>query len=213
MKIFISVFRSGGFLTLLILLSNHCTFAQSDSLLLVKEIELVRLKQETEFRDPTASPLSPKDRKKFKHLNYYPIDLRYHVRGRFVKTENPVFFKMKTTTERLRDYFKYGEIYFFLDTLEYKLEVYQSPDVTKQPGYEDYLLIPFTDLTNGEETYEVGRYLEFRIPTTDEVVIDFNKAYNPYCSYGTGKYSCPIPPEANQLPIAIRAGEKKFKVH
>jgi uncharacterized protein len=130
MKIFISVFRSGGFLTLLILLSNHCTFAQSDSLLLVKEIELVRLKQETEFRDPTASPLSPKDRKKFKHLNYYPIDLRYHVRGRFVKTENPVFFKMKTTTERLRDYFKYGEIYFFLDTLEYKLEVYQSPDVT-----------------------------------------------------------------------------------
>jgi uncharacterized protein len=204
------IFRSGGYATLLILLWSLPAVAQSNEVI-IKEIQLVREKQETEFRDPKASPLSPKDRKKFKHLNYFPIDLHYYVKARFIKAENPVFFKMKTTTDRMPDYTKYGEIYFSLDSTEYKLEVYQSPDIAKRPGYEDYLFIPFTDLTNGDETYEVGRYLEFRIPNDDDVIIDFNKAYNPYCSYGTGKYSCPIPPEANQLPVAIRAGEKKFK--
>jgi uncharacterized protein len=204
------IFRSGGYATLLILLWSLPAVAQSNEVI-IKEIQLVREKQETEFRDPKASPLSPKDRKKFKHLNYFPIDLHYYVKGRFIKAENPVFFKMKTTTDRMPDYTKYGEIYFSLDSTEYKLEVYQSPDIAKRPGYEDYLFIPFTDLTNGDEAYEVGRYLEFRIPNDDDVIIDFNKAYNPYCSYGTGKYSCPIPPEANQLPVAIRAGEKKFK--
>jgi uncharacterized protein len=118
---------------------------------------------------------------------------------------------MKTTTDRLPDYSKYGEITFEIDGRQYKLEVYQSPDVMKMPGYEDYLFIPFTDLTNGDETYEVGRYLEFRIPETEDVIIDFNKCYNPYCSYGSNRYSCPIPPEANHLPIAIPVGEKKFK--
>jgi uncharacterized protein (DUF1684 family) len=124
-----------------------------------------------------------------------------------------VFFKMKTTTDRLPDYAKYGEVHFMIDSQAFKLEVYQSPDVSKMPGYADYLFIPFTDLTNGEETYEVGRYIEFRIPKSDNVILDFNQSYNPYCSYAAGKYSCPIPPEANQLTVAIPAGEKKYKEH
>ena len=53
----------------------------------------------------------------------------------------------------------------------------------KRPGYEDHLFIPFTDLTNGDETYEVGRYIEFRIPESANVIVDFNQCYNPYCSY------------------------------
>ena len=117
---------------------------------------------------------------------------------------------MKTTTSRLPDYVKYGEVQFIIDSQSYTLEVYQSPEIIQRPGYEDYLFIPFTDLTNGETTYDVGRYLEFRIPEAEEVIVDFNKAYNPYCSYSP-KFSCPIPPEPNHMPIAIPAGEKKFK--
>jgi uncharacterized protein (DUF1684 family) len=56
----------------------------------------------------------------------------------------------------------------------------------------------------------VGRYLEFRIPKTEEIVLDFNKCYNPYCSYSPN-YSCPIPPEVNYLPMEIKSGEKKFR--
>jgi uncharacterized protein (DUF1684 family) len=174
-----------------------------------REILDHRKEQEAEFKNKSKSPLLSKDRRKFKHLNYYPIELKYRVGAQFVKTETPELFKMKTTTERLPDYRKYGEVHFEIDGESFTLEVYQSPDIMKRPGYEDYLFIPFTDLTNGHETYEVGRYLEFRIPKTDSVVLDFNQCYNPYCSYSP-KFSCPIPPAANNLNIAIPAGEKKY---
>jgi uncharacterized protein (DUF1684 family) len=177
----------------------------------IKEINTFRKKEEAEMRDKEKSPLLPHDRKKFKGLNYYPINLKYRVQAKFVKTENPVFFKMRTTSPVLKDYSKYGEVRFEIDSQQFVLEVYQSPDVMKMQGYEDYLFIPFTDLTNGEETYEVGRYLEFRIPKSEDVIVDFNQCYNPYCAYGSGKYSCPIPPAANSLPIPIQVGEKKYK--
>jgi len=181
--------------------------AQIDSA--VYDIEQHRKKQEEVFRDPEKSPLDKKLRKKFNGLNYYPINLDYRLKATFVKTENPTLFKMKTTTSRLPEYQKYGEVHFKLDGQDWVLEVYQSPEISKKPGYEDYLFIPFTDETNGIDTYEVGRYLEFRIPSSDHVIIDFNKCYNPFCSYGSG-YSCPIPPEVNRLPLKIPAGEMKY---
>jgi uncharacterized protein (DUF1684 family) len=184
-------------------------YAQSDADP-VADIMKHRQKQQDELRDPKKSPLEKKERKRFKGLNYYDIDLSYRVKVRFVKTENPSIFKMKTTTSRLPDYVKYGEVYFTLFDQECKLEVYQSPDISAKPGYEDYLFIPFTDETNGKETYDVGRYLEFRIPKTEDIVLDFNKCYNPYCSYSPN-YSCPIPPEVNYLPMEIKSGEKKFR--
>lgn len=186
--------------------------AQTEDGETIRKIEAHRKEQEAEFRDPEKSPLGKKELKKFKGLTYYPIDLTYRVKGRFVKNETPVLFQMKTTTSRLPSYSTYGQIHFSLHGKDYKLEVYQSPDLMKRPGYEDYLFIPFTDETNGKETYDVGRYLEFRIPTSDEVTVDFNLCYNPYCSYSP-TYSCPIPPAANHLSIEIRAGEKVYKTN
>lgn len=205
-------FLKSGVVVLLLTFSFSVLQAQEQEVLAKKEIEAHREKQQKEFRDKNKSPLLPKDRKKFKGLNYYPIDLKYRVAAKFVRTENEALFKMKTTTSRLPDYVKYGEVHFTIDGQPLKLEVYQSPDIMKRPGYEDYLFIPFTDLTNGHETYEVGRYIEFRIPKSEDVIVDFNQCYNPYCSYSPN-FSCPIPPEPNHLPIAIPAGEKKFKEH
>jgi len=175
----------------------------------VLEIQDYRKVQQDKLRDRDESPLDKKARRKFKGLNYYTIDLSYRVKVRFVKTENPVLFQMKTTTARLPEYIKYGDVYFTLNNVDCRLEVYQSPEIAKRPGYEDYLFIPFTDETNGKETYDVGRYLEFRIPTSDEIIVDFNKCYNPYCSY-SNRYSCPIPPQVNNLAMEVRAGEKKY---
>ena len=203
----INFFGRGFKLFALSILLSSSTFAQVDSA--VYDIERFRKKQEEEFRDPEKSPLNKKLRKKFKGLNYYPINLHYRLPATFVKTENPTLFKMKTTTTRLPEYLKYGEVHFKLDGEDRVLEIYQSPEISKRPGYEDYLFIPFTDETNGVDTYEVGRYMEFRIPTSEQVIVDFNKAYNPYCSYGSG-FSCPIPPEANHLPLKILAGEMKY---
>jgi len=82
-------------------------------------------------------------------------------------------------------------------------------DLIKKDGFEDYLFLPFSDTTNGNETYIGGRYIDCRIQKDLEWTIDFNKAYNPYCAYNY-KYSCPIVPMENDLPIAIIAGVKKF---
>jgi uncharacterized protein len=174
----------------------------------VREVMEHRQKKHAEFLSD-KSPLSPDEKKKFKGLHYFPVDTAYRVTAKFIRTFDAPLFKMKTTTQRLPDYRKYAEVFFVLLGTEYRLEVYQSPDLMKQKEYEDYLFIPFTDATNGKETYEVGRYLEMRIPQGDQVVLDFNLCYNPYCSYSS-RYSCPIPPAANQLPVEIRAGEMKY---
>ncbi len=174
-------------------------------------IEKHRKEKNDEMRSD-SSPLLKKDKRRFKGLKYFPADTLYRVQAQFVRTGDPALFKMKTTTSRLPEYSVYGVLHFTLLGKAYNLNVYRSPEISSRPGYDDYLFIPFTDLTNGNETYEVGRYLEMRIPDGDSVVIDFNLAYNPYCSYNPG-YSCPIPPEANHLPLEVRAGEKKFKRH
>ncbi len=176
----------------------------------IKEIKEHRRQKEKTFRDKSASPLLPEDRKKFRGLNYFEIDLDYRVTARFVETPGMPLFAMKTTTERLPEYRKFGEVHFTIQGQPLSLEVYQSPEIMQRPGYEDYLFIPFTDETNGHETYEVGRYLELRIPSSGEVIIDFNMSYSPYCSYNPN-YSCPIPPAVNHIPLRVEAGEKKFK--
>ena len=80
----------------------------------------------------------------------------------------------------------------------------------QQEEYRDYLFLPFTDKTNGSETYTGGRYIDLSIPEGDTLEINFNKAYNPYCAYNP-KYSCPIVPGVNALDTEVRAGVKAFK--
>lgn len=65
------------------------------------------------------------------------------------------------------------------------------------------------DGTSGKTTYGGGRYLEFSTSDvkSQQLVVDFNKAFNPYCAYNPG-YACPLPPAENTLEESITAGEK-----
>jgi uncharacterized protein (DUF1684 family) len=108
-------------------------------------------------------------------------------------------------------YRKYGIATFTINGKECKLSVYQFMKLINDPQYKNDLFLPFKDLSNGKETYGGGRFLELVIPEGDELVIDFNKAYNPLCCYHNPKYSCPIPPAENHLQVKILAGEKKYK--
>ena len=162
-----------------------------------------------EFANREESPLTDEDFKVFQSLDFYPIDEKFTVEAKFVSTPKEKVFKMKTSTTRLPEYKKYGELFFQIDGKSFKLNVYQNIELSKKEGYEDYLFLPFSDLTCGKESYIGGRYIDMRIPKTETVTIDFNKAYNPYCAYNH-KYSCPIVPLENDLPIEILAGVKKF---
>ncbi len=171
-----------------------------------------QIKMNAEFKDATKSPLKDKDRKDFKGLDFFKVDSTYVVTAKFERTPYETPFEMKTTTERLPVYVKYGIITFKLKGNDYRLNVYQNQDLMKKEGYDDYLFLPFLDDTNSEETYGGGRYIDLTAPEADELVIDFNKAYNPYCAYNE-KYSCPIVPRDNYLDLKVEAGVKNFQKH
>jgi uncharacterized protein (DUF1684 family) len=118
---------------------------------------------------------------------------------------------MLTSRQSVQQYYRYGKISFVMNGRSYQLTVYQSKDLMQRAEYKNYLFIPFTDATNGTDTYEGGRYIDLSIPDIKDmkVIVDFNKAYNPYCCYTRG-YDCPIPPKENALPVAINAGEMKY---
>jgi len=150
-----------------------------------------------------------------KYFRFFPIDSNYCVQCSFEKIKDTIGFSMKTSGNTQQHYYKYGKIVFTIHDTVLHLFVYQSKELMKTKEYADYLFVPFTDLTTGDESYGSGRYLEFNIPQIikNKVIIDFNKAYNPYCAYSSD-YHCPVPPKENFLQIAIDAGEMNFgKAH
>ncbi len=175
-----------------------------------EEVMAFRKDLNQKYSKAATSPLPPEMRSDFKGHHFYPIDKSYQLTAKFIKTENAKAFKMKTSTDRLPEYIKYGVLLFDLDDQQHQLSLYQNISLAKVGQYKDYLFLPFKDTTNGEQTYGGGRYIDFKIPTNDVVILDFNKSYNPYCAY-SDKFSCPIPPNENHLPIAIPAGIKKYK--
>jgi uncharacterized protein (DUF1684 family) len=175
-----------------------------------KEIEAFQHELNEEFKNPATSPLDAKQIKKFKGHDFFEINKKYCIRAKFTRTMDTAPFKMKTTTSRAPIYEKYGEAAFNLNGQEYKLSIYQSHRLRETVEYKNYLFLPFYDLSNGEETYGGGRYIDLSIPETDSITVDFNKAYNPYCAYSASR-SCPIPPKENFLNAKIEAGVKKPK--
>ncbi|RTE53046.1 DUF1684 domain-containing protein [Arenibacter aquaticus] len=176
----------------------------------LEDIIKFQQKMNGEFKDPETSPLPDRYRKDFNGLDFFGPDTTYRVMAKFTRTPEALPFLMPTTTGRQSEEVVYGVLQFRLNGRSHKLEVYQNQELKQQDQYRDYLFLPFADLTNGEETYGGGRYLDLSIPEGDSLLIDFNKAYNPYCAYNP-KYSCPLVPKQNRLDIAIKAGVKTFK--
>ncbi len=150
-------------------------------------------------------------KKNQKYFRFFPIDNQYNVSCIFERITDTVGFTMTTSAKTLKQYYKYGRLDFKISGTDCHLFVYQSKDLMQVEQYRDYLFVPFTDATTGDESYGSGRYLEFykKDIQNNMLELDFNKAYNPYCAYSSG-YKCPVPPKENRLLIAIKAGEMNF---
>ena len=146
-------------------------------------------------------------------MSFFPVNEKYRINCKFERTINSPWFRMESSGQIKRNYRVYGIIHFTINDTSVALNIYQSQDLMVTQQYRDHLFIPFTDATSGEETYESGRYIDLEINDikNDKLLVDFNKAYNPYCAYVSGKFNCPVPPAENRLVVAIRAGEKTFK--
>jgi len=165
-----------------------------------------REKRDRFFKESSQSPLKEGDRKKFKGLFYYPIDLKYAMVGgieRYPIEPKPMYVTLPTNKETGRKYVKYGRFKLKWEGNPYTLQIYR-------PLGGGELFLPFKDKTSETETYPKGRYLSIEPMPGGEVLIDFNRAYNPFCQFNE-KYTCSYAPEENWLNIAIRAGEKRFR--
>lgn len=147
-----------------------------------------------------------------KYFRFFEPDKIFDLKAKFTKVNDSKWFKMPTSGVMQKIFRVYGTINFSIHDTSLTLNIYQSQSLMEDDKYKDYLFLPFTDLTTGNETYHTGRYLDFTIKEikNGELEIDFNKSYNPSCAYISGKYNCPIPPKENNLPVAIKAGEMNF---
>ncbi|MEW6377936.1 MAG: DUF1684 domain-containing protein [Thermodesulfobacteriota bacterium] len=171
-----------------------------------EKLKAFREKRDQFFKEDPQSPLKESDRKKFKGLIYYPIDLKYAMIGSIEKypvEPKPFYINLPTNKGRERKYVKYGRFKFKWERKEYVLQIYR-------PLGGGELFIPFKDKTSETETYTKGRYLYIEPMPEGKVLIDFNRAYNPFCQYNE-KYTCPFAPKENWLPLEIQAGEKRFR--
>ncbi|MBI2600442.1 DUF1684 domain-containing protein [Candidatus Daviesbacteria bacterium] len=164
-----------------------------------------RKQKDQAWKNDKESPLTEEQKKNFKSLNYFPPnpDLSFELE---LDKNIPDIGKeviIKTTGGDEQVYLRAGKVKLSVEGAEVEAIVFEDPH---QEQFQYYLL--FRDQTTGKETYENGRMLQ--IPKKgDKLIVDFNYAYNPYSSYNEN-WDCPITPEENILPIAIKAGEKRF---
>ena len=199
-------------LLIILLVSLIASCNSHDKRPLVGETDYQR-KLNSQFKDATTSPLKSKDLKNFRGLNFFPIDSAFIVTAKLTRTPDSPVFKLPRTGGDKADYRQFGILNFKIKEQEFQLSLYQSLEEMRDPRYRDYLFLPFTDDTSGEESYGGGRYMNLyqsNIQADDTLILNFNNTYNPYCAYND-KYTCPIVPRKNHLDIAIKAGVKDFK--
>jgi uncharacterized protein (DUF1684 family) len=138
----------------------------------------------------------------FEGLHYFPADESYRVPARLERLATPQEAYLRTNRDGQSAMRWVGTLRFRLHDRELTLRVYHAGE-----GVGVSVFVPFRDATSGRETYGAGRYLTLELNEADDYELDFNRAFNPYCAY-TDAYECGFPPAENDLPVAVRAGEK-----
>jgi uncharacterized protein (DUF1684 family) len=159
-----------------------------------------RERKDLQFRNAPESPIPGAAKKEFKGLRYYPINPAYRVEATFTAFPTADTLSLVTTKGTAYRVIRSGTLSFTLQGTACTLVAYRYTE----PAKNDFF-IPFRDLTSGAHTYGGGRYLETPAGK-DPVILDFNRAYNPYCVYNPD-YVCPLPPAENRLALEVAAGE------
>lgn len=157
------------------------------------------------FRTSAESPIPPDKRTQLLPLAYFPPDGDFAASAALAPAapgESPEI-DMPTSTGKLRSMQRVGRLEFLLKGEPLALGAFVEAGAADAKR----LFVPFTDETSGIDTYAGGRYLDLDLTATGIYIVDFNRAYHPYCLYNP-EYDCPYPPPENRLKIPIRAGER-----
>lgn len=168
-------------------------------------VEAFRAEKDAFFGAQAGSPIPEGERAAFTGLPYYPVDpdLRFEDLTLSPYTGGePSDFQIPTSDGRLRPAHRAGVLSFEIDGTALALTAY-----TFDGGDEESIFVPFLDGTSGTETYGAGRYMDIDLEEDGTYSLDFNLAYHPSCVYDP-RYSCPLTPPENRLPVRIEAGER-----
>ena len=168
-------------------------------------VEEFRSDKDEFFRSNPNSPIPEGERAGFTGLPYYRVStaLRFDDLPLEPYTGGePSDFQIPTSDGRLRPAHRAGVLRFDADGESRQLTAY-----TFDGGDGQSLFVPFLDQTSGRETYGAGRYLDLEPEDDGTYSLDFNLAYHPSCVYDP-KFSCPLTPAENRLPIRVEAGER-----
>jgi len=158
------------------------------------------------FAGHPQSALPPERRAGFGGLSYFPHDPAGRVLAEVAAAERRRY-EVPSSDGATMAFERIGVARFALGGAAGELELYWLT------AYGGGLFVPFADATAGTDTYGAGRYLLDTVKGADlgasdgRLVLDFNFAYNPSCSYDP-RWSCPLAPPPNRLPIAVRMGER-----
>lgn len=183
------------------------TFFNDDNY--IKPLQQEREQKDLSFRSRANSPFPDDERRTFKNLVYFEPNLDYRITATLEKPQQQDTLQIPLTDGTTEAYLRYAIAKFELEGQPQQLTLYKK--AKQEADEEEQLFLPFTDKTNGFETYGGGRYLDIPFEQNAEtVVLDFNRAYSPYCAFNPD-YVCPVPPKANHLEVAIPAGEKTYE--
>jgi len=170
-------------------------------------IQKERRQKDIFFSSNYNSPISSEGRQQFKGLSYYLPDPNFRFEIVLHKYKKKRILRIQDTQGNEREYLRWGEFRFKIGGKEYKLQAYKSDP------HEGRLFVPFRDKTSGKETYGAGRYIDLDIDehytTEGKWILDFNRAYNPWCAYSEF-YACPFVDPENWLDVPVYAGERNY---
>lgn len=184
-----------------------------------------RVAKDVLFVRHRQSPLGAEQRRPFRGLAYFPYDPALCVEALLIPEPAMDPVSLEAGGPHQMTFHRAARVRFQAGGADLELIVYWI-DV-----YGGGLFLPFRDATGPAESYGGGRYLFDTVKGSDflrlpaapggppeliargwaggRVVLDFNYAYNPSCAYDA-RWVCPLAPPENRLPVAIRAGERKF---
>lgn len=173
----------------------------------VNDLKKEREAKDWEMQHDTHSPFNVDTTAKFEPLKYYEPTAEFIFKSKLYVNNKQDTIKIFGTRGEARKAIIIGNVLLKYKSKDYKLNIYKSFGSQGQSYYS----ILFTDRTTGNETYPVGRYLDFELNNNPQFIytLDFNRAYNPYCSY-SDLYTCAIPTKEDYLDFEIKAGEKTF---
>jgi uncharacterized protein (DUF1684 family) len=169
-----------------------------------------RVDKDEAFRTDPHSPIPEAERTAFTGLPYFEPDETLRFEGLRLEPytgDEPVRFEIPTSDNKLRPAVRAGIFRFELAGAPRSLTAY-----TFAGGGPESVFVPFLDATSGSETYGAGRYLDIDREADGTYALDFNLAYHPSCVYDT-RFSCPLTPAENRLPVRVEAGERLAAGH